>query len=134
MKFLLDTHIAIWAIADSDKIDEQLLKILLDSNNEIYYSSVSVWEIAIKHQINPTNMPISEEEFVELCEQAGLVRLDIHLEHILTVKTLKRAEGELKHNDPFDRLLLSQAKSEEFTFITHDSLIPGYNETCVMKV
>lgn len=134
MKILLDTHIALWSIADSEKLDEQTLKILQDINNEIYYSVVSVWEIAIKHQINPVNMPMSEEEFVELCDQIGLLRLDIQPEHIYMIKTLRRDENEQKHNDPFDRLLLSQAKAEDFIFITHDSLIPGYGETCVMKI
>lgn len=134
MKVLLDTHIALWAIADSDKLDDSTIKILQDTNNEVYYSVVSVWEIAIKHQINPINMPITEEDFVELCEGAGLMHLDILPEHIFTIKTLSRDESEQKHNDPFDRLLLSQAKFEDFIFITHDSLIPGYNETCIMKI
>ena len=79
-------------------------------------------------------MPISEEEFVELCEFSGLLRLDIRPEHTFAIKSLSRDESEQKHNDPFDRLLLSQAKSEDFIFITHDSLIPEYNETCIMKV
>lgn len=134
MKLLLDTHIALWAIADSSKLDAQTLKILQDPNNEIYYSVASVWEIAIKHQINPTNMPIPEEDFVALCEQVGLLRLDIKPEHINMIKTLRRVEQAPKHNDPFDRLILAQAKSEDFIFITHDSLIPDYNETCIMKV
>jgi len=134
MKVLLDTHIALWAIADSDKLDDYSSKILQDANNEVYYSMVSVWEIAIKHQINPVNMPVSEEDFVELCEQSGLLRLDIQPEHIFAIKSLSRGESEQKHNDPFDRLLLSQAKTEDFLFITHDSLIPGYNETCIVKV
>lgn len=134
MKVLLDTHIVLWAIADSNRLDERTMKILQDINNEVYYSVVSVWEIAIKHQINPVNMPITEEEFVELCDRSGLTRLDIQPEHIFTIKSLNRDESEQKHNDPFDRLLLSQAKSEDFIFITHDSLISGYNETCIMKV
>lgn len=134
MKVLLDTHIALWTIADSNKLDEYSLKILQDANNEVYYSIVSVWEIAIKHQINSVNMPISEEEFVDLCERSGLLRLDIQPEHIFAIKSLSRGEAEQKHNDPFDRLLLSQAKSEGFLFITHDSLIPGYNESCIKKV
>lgn len=134
MQVLLDTHVALWATSDSNKLDDHIIKILQDTNNEVYYSVVSVWEIAIKHQINPANMPISEEEFVELCEGAGLMRLDIQPEHIFTIKTLNRDESEQRHNDPFDRLLLSQAKLENFIFMTHDSLIPGYNETCIMKI
>ena len=134
MRLLLDTHIALWAIADSTKLGDELLKKLQDTDNDIYYSTVSVWEIAIKHAINPINMPITEEEFVDLCDSVGFMRLDIEPEHIYTIKTLHRNESDKKHNDPFDRLLISQAKSEGMIFITHDELIPGYNEKCVMKV
>lgn len=134
MKLLLDTHIALWAIADSTKLNDKLIKILQDVDNEIFYSIVSVWEIAIKHVINPLNMPISEESFVDLCDKVGFQMLNIQPEHIYTVKTLHRDETEKKHNDPFDRLLISQAKADNIIFVTHDDLIPGYNEQCIMKV
>lgn len=134
MRLLLDTHIALWAIADSSKLNEKLIKMIQDTDNEVFYSIVSVWEIAIKHAINPMNMPISEEEFVDLCEQVGFQRLDIQPKHIYTIKTLHRDEEEKRHNDPFDRLLISQAKADGYIFVTHDELIPGYNERCVMKV
>lgn len=134
MRYLLDTHIALWAIADSTKLNDELIKKLQDTDNEVYYSIVSVWEIAIKHAINPLNMPISEEEFVDLCDKVGFTRLDIEPEHIYAIKSLHRDDSEKKHNDPFDRLLISQAKIDEMVFITHDELIPGYNEKCVLKV
>lgn len=125
MRYLLDTHIALWAIADSTKLNDELIKKLQDTDNEVYYSIVSVWEIAIKHAINPLNMPISEEEFVDLCDKVGFTRLDIEPEHIYAIKSLHRDDSEKKHNDPFDRLLISQAKIDEMVFITHDELIQG---------
>lgn len=134
MRLLLDTHIALWAIADSGRLSGELIKMIQDTDNEVFYSIVSVWEIAIKHAINPANMPISEEEFVDLCDKVGFQRLDIQTEHIYTIKTLQRNEAEKKHNGPFDRLLISQAKTDGIIFITHDDLIPGYAEQCVMKV
>ena len=134
MRILLDTHIVLWALADTSKLSDDLLEMIKSTDNEVYYSVVSVWEIAIKHAINPANMPIAEEDFVELCEQAGFNQLSIEPKHIYRLKELKRDESEPKHNDPFDRLLLSQAKSEEMVFITHDSLSPGYKENCIMKV
>lgn len=134
MNVLLDTHIAIWAVMDSGKLDEKLTGILEDVDNNIYFSTASVWEIAVKHHIHPDQMPVTEEEFVSLCNATGFQQLDIKNKHIFTVKSLKRDSNAPSHNDPFDRLLISQAKSENLTFITHDGLLKGYNENCVMNV
>ena len=134
MNVLLDTHIAIWAVMDSEKLDEKLTGILEDVDNNIYFSTASVWEIAVKHHIHPDQMPVTEEEFVSLCNATGFQQLDIKNKHIFTVKSLKRDSNAPSHNDPFDRLLISQAKSENLTFITHDGLLKGYNENCVMNV
>ena len=134
MNVLLDTHIAIWAVMDSGKLDEKLTGILEDVDNNIYFSTASVWEIAVKHHIHPDQMPVTEEEFVSLCNATGFQQLDIMNKHIFTVKSLKRDSNAPSHNDPFDRLLISQAKSENLTFITHDGLLKGYNENCVMNV
>ena len=134
MKLLLDTHIALWAIADTAKLSSKAIKLLEAENNEIFYSIASVWEIAIKHKINPDNMPISEEEFVELCKNTGFTCLPIDVEHIFWIKTLERPEKAPKHKDPFDRILLAQAKCENLKLMTHDSLISYYGEECVMFI
>ena len=134
MKILLDTHIALWAMADTAKLSEEVIHMLESEKNEVYYSIASVWEIAIKHKIRPEQMPISEEEFVRLCEKTGFAQLSIESEHIFLLKTLTRPVDAPKHNDPFDRILLAQAKYEKLSFITHDSLIPYYRENCIMSV
>lgn len=86
MKILLDTHIALWAIADTAKLSDKVIQMLETGENEIYYSMASVWEVAIKHKIKPEQMPMPEEEFVRLCEKTGFVRLPIETEHILCEK------------------------------------------------
>lgn len=134
MKILLDTHIALWAIADTAKLSKEVIKILEKESNEVFYSVASVWEVAIKHKIKPENMPVSEEEFVELCENTGFIRLPIESAHIFMLKTLVRSKDAPKHNDPFDRMLLAQAKYEDLNLITHDSQFPYYGENCVMKI
>lgn len=93
-----------------------------------------MWEIAIKHKLKPENMAISEKEFVEFCNNTGFVCLPVHVEHVLWIKTLKRLKDAPKHNDPFDRILLAQSKCENLKFITHDSLIPYYEESCVISI
>ena len=84
--------------------------------------------------IKPENMPVSEEDFVRLCQDTGFTRLPIEAGHIFLLKTLSRPNDAPKHNDPFDRMLLAQAKCEKLILITHDTLIPYYKEGCVMSV
>lgn len=134
MRILLDTHIALWAIADSKKLSDKTVTLLESADHEIFYSMASVWEIAIKHKIKPQNMPMPEEEFVSLCMDTGFIQLPIEPAHIFLLKTLTRTVDAPKHNDPFDRLLLAQAKYENMIFLTHDSLIPYYEENCILSV
>lgn len=86
------------------------------------------------NKIKPESMPISEEEFVELCDNTGFTRLPIEAAHIFMLKTLIRSKDAPKHNDPFDRMLLAQAKYKCLNLITHDSQLPYYGENCVMRV
>lgn len=134
MKYLLDTHIVLWALADVKRLNDEIRALIEDTNNIVFYSVVSVWEVAIKHAIHPDQMPLSEEEFVSLCERTGFTELAMKNEHIYTVKTLKYAEKAPRHNDPFDRMLIAQAKKENLSFITHDALLEGYNESCIIMV
>lgn len=134
MRILLDTHIALWAIADTSKLSDEVIKLLEKESNEVFYSMSSVWEVAIKHIIKPETMPVSEEEFVRLCEDTGFTNLPIETGHIFLLKTLSRPNDAPKHNDPFDRLLIAQAKYENLVLLTHDSQFPYYGEKCVMSV
>lgn len=134
MKILLDTHIALWAVADTGKLSEEVIKLLESNDNEVFYSVASVWEVAIKHKIRPEQMPIPEEAFVRLCQKTGFVQLPIKDRHVFLLKTLERPVTAPKHNDPFDRLLIAQAKYENLKLVTHDSLIPYYKEDCIMYV
>ena len=134
MNILLDTHIALWAVADSGRLSREVKELLESAENKVFYSTVSVWEVAIKHRIRPEQMPVPEEEFAGLCQKTGFDQLPIKNEHIFLLKTLERASTAPKHNDPFDRLLLAQAKYENLKLVTHDSLLPYYGEDCIMYV
>ena len=134
MKCLLDTHIVLWAITKSECLTKEMRSILEDVKNTIYYSPVSVWEVAIKHKLHPEKMPVSEEDFVSYCSQIGFVELPICNAHIFAIKRLERRPGSPNHQDPFDRLLISQAKTEQLIFITHDTLLSDYNERCILTV
>ncbi len=94
----------------------------------------SVWEIAMKHKIKPQHMPMSEEEFVTLCESTGFIELPIKAEHIFLLKTLVRPMDAPKHNDPSDRILLAQANYESLKLITHNLQLPYYEGSCIISV
>ncbi len=134
MNLLLDTHIAVWALNDDPALSEKARELILDPDNTIYYSTVSVWEVLLKHARHPENIPFDEAAFSEGCREAGFVPLGLADKHILAVHTLAGAETVPAHKDPFDRLLLAQAKVENLSFLTHDELMPGYGEKCVISV
>lgn len=134
MNLLLDTHIILWAVTDDDRLSKKARDMILDPDNTVYYSAVSVWEILLKHDSPACNIDCTASEFVQDCREAGYYPLNLTEKHILTVDTLKRNEGEKEHKEPFDRLLIAQAKAENFSFLTHDKLIPGYNEKCIISV
>ena len=134
MNLLLDTHIAIWALNDDPALSEKARDLILDADNTIYYSTVSVWEVLLKHSRRPYNIPFDEKDFSEGCREAGFIPLGLADKHILAVRTLSRPTDIKQHNDPFDRLLVAQAKVENLSFLTHDELIPGYEEKCIIPV
>lgn len=134
MKILCDTHILIWFLTGDEQLSTKARAIIESEENEIYFSLVSVWEISIKHSRKPEQMSLSPKRFVELCESQGFLEYPIEQRHILAVDTLQRPADVPEHHDPFDKLLLSQAKTDKITFITHDSLIPDYNESCILPV
>ena len=134
MNLLLDTHIAIWALNDDPMLSEKARELILDEDNTIYYSTVSVWEVMLKHSRRPENIPFDEKDFADGCREAGFVPLSLADKHILAVRTLTRPADIKEHNDPFDRLLMAQAKVENLSFLTHEDLIPGYAEKCIIPV
>lgn len=134
MRVLLDTHILLWALTGSDRLSPKAQDMILSKDNEIFYSTASVWEVSIKHSIHPENMPISGKQLSEYCEEAGYEMLSVRDEHVYALETLSRQNDAQKHNDPFDRIMVAQAKAEEMLFLTHDSLIPYYNEKCIISV
>jgi len=134
MKILLDTHILLWVLSNDVRLPEKARKLIENEENEIYYSIISLWEVEIKHLLHPDAMTISAEELTQYCEQSGFQKLLIRERHIYALEGLKREEDAPPHKDPFDRMLICQAVTENMIFVTHDSLIPGYNEPCILAV
>ena len=134
MNLLLDTHILIWALNGDPRLPKKARELILDKDNAVFYSSVSVWEISIKHASHPDNVGFSGKELSQYCREAGFQSVEMRDKHVFALETLTRAEGAPPHHDPFDRMLIAQAKAENMSFITHDSLIPYYEEKCILPV
>ena len=111
-------------------------EILMDENALIYFSFANVWEVAIKHAKHMEEIPYSASQFERLCRVSGFLPLKTVTFHAVMVESLvyDRESAPRDHRDPFDRLLLAQAKAEHMFLITHDHLLPYYHESCVISV
>ena len=134
MKILIDTHIALWAVLNDPKLPKRAKDIILDEENEIFYSTASVWEITIKHMLHPDRLRVNGDLLAKGCEDNGYMVLPVFNKHVVALETLKLLENAPRHNDPFDRIMVAQAKAENLMFLTHDSLIPYYGEPFIISV
>ncbi len=134
MNLLLDTHILIWALNEDPRLPEKAKEMILDPNNVVYYSAVSVWEISIKHANHPDNVEFTGRELSQFCQDAGFLPVEMRDKHVLALETIRRAAGAPPHHDPFDRMLIAQAKAENMSLITHGALLPYYEEKCIIPV
>lgn len=123
MILLLDTHIALWALTDDAKLSRGARDLIMDSGNRVFYSVASMWEVAIKRALEPERIPLSGTEFLHFCEQAGYEGLPIRERHVAALGTLADV-----HADPFDRILVSQARAESMILLTHDDLLSAYGQ------
>lgn len=131
MNILLDTHFLLWFARGDHRLPDDLREAIEDPANGVFANEVSVLEIAIKHAKSPEAMPYSGEDFVSLCEKGHIDLRPLSLEAILAYGGLFfNKVGDL-HKNPFDRLLIAQAKTESLTFATHDRLLALYDEPAV---
>ena len=120
--YLLDTNALLYFLYDSEKLSKKASDIIYHNNAKISVSIVSMWEIAIKSSIGKLKIKSSISKIAETCEKEQFEILSIkpfHLDEIGQLPTI--------HGDPFDRLIISQAISENLVLITKDGTIPLYN-------
>ena len=134
MNILADTHILIWALLGDEKLPLYARELILSSSNKIYYSMISVWEVALKRAAHKDKMNFSARSFDELCEKAGYNRLDGRAEHVFSLDEIKQKDDTPEHKDPFDRMLIAQAKYEKMMFLTHDAKMSLFDEECILVV
>lgn len=126
MNLLLDTHIALWAIADSPKLPEKAREMIESSRSSVWVSVATIWEIAIKHSLGRGDMPVSGKDALSYFRESGYQLLSIEPEHVLALESLPT-----RHADPFDRILIAQALAEPLRLVTHDSTVARYSDTIV---
>lgn len=129
MNLLLDTHIAIWAVADDPRLSAAARALILDPAAQLTVSTASLWEIAIKFalQCGADPMPISAAEAFRHFQASGYRIAPVTPAHVLALETLPR-----HHDDPFDRLLVATAMAEPYRLITHDARLAAYGPLVTM--
>lgn len=113
MEILIDTHIALWYLNGDSKLSKKAKAYLDDTENTIYFSLASMWEIEIKHILHPDKMIISGSDFLSNCENAGLSLLPIHPDHIKLLHTLKRSKKAVPHNNLLIGFLFASQKQRK---------------------
>lgn len=118
MKYLIDTHIILWWLTEPNQIQKKARAVLEDKSQEIYVSSVSFWELAIKSSLGCIELP---HNILSILKEENFKVLSLEAEVTLGVCDLP-----LLHKDPFDRMLISQAKYHDMVLITRDKIMPKY--------
>ncbi len=134
MDYILDTHVAIWALENDKKLSKEAKEIIDDMDNNIYFSALSVMEIVIKHKKNPGIMDWEGKEFYEDCLNAGFYTMPLKPKHAIRLDELRVKEGMTVNGDPFDRGLIAQAKQEKMILLSHDKIMKNYDEPCIRMV
>lgn len=117
MDYLLDTNILIFMGYRPDRLKQEVVELLEDTEKTLCFSAASVWEVVIKSGLNKPDFDVDPEQFRDGLFEAGLIEIPVKSEHTLVVADLP----EKLHKDPFDRLIVAQAKHNKLPLITSDS-------------
>jgi PIN domain nuclease of toxin-antitoxin system len=121
LNYLLDTHTFLWAITESPALSVSVISILENPENQLFLSIASLWEIAIKLSIGKLRLTFSFDDLPAKLTEASVQIVPINFEHLRVVATLP-----LHHRDPFDRLIVAQAISENLILLTKDDVLKSY--------
>ena len=119
--YLLDTHVLLWAAQDSPSLSAEAREIIDDRSHDILMSVASLWELVIKSGLGRTDFRVNAARLRERALRAGLGELPIRATHVLEVGELPAV-----HSDPFDRILLAQARTEDLVLLTSDRKLLEY--------
>ncbi|NVN91889.1 MAG: type II toxin-antitoxin system VapC family toxin [Desulfuromonadales bacterium] len=123
MRLLLDTHVLLWAAGEPEKLSKTARSLLVDESNVLFFSSASIWEIVIKRGLGRDDFKVDPLRLRKMLVTNGYTEISVTSDHALAVDGLP-----LLHKDPFDRILLAQARSEGFSLVTSDEQLMKYGE------
>lgn len=118
MKLLLDTHALIWMATDHGRLSERAASAISDPAHDVHVSAVSGWEIAIKRARGRLRFPDVDREMLGALR---LTELPVTLRHVSEIGNLAD-----HHRDPFDRMLIAQARTDALTIVSHDQAFTAY--------
>ena len=118
MRLLLDTHVVLWWLTDDETLSAQV-KESIDTESEVFVSAASVWEIAIKQALGKLTGP---PDLLDVLDRSGLLELPIRSRHAAEAACLPPL-----HRDPFDRMLVAQARREGLTLLSRDPHLQRYD-------
>jgi PIN domain nuclease of toxin-antitoxin system len=124
VKLLLDTHVILWVAGWPEKLSNPARSLLTMPDNALFFSAASIWEIVIKRGLGREDFKVDPVRLRKMLVSNGYIELPITAEHALRVETLP-----LLHRDPFDRLLIAQARAEGMQLLTVDVSILQYGES-----
>ena len=119
MELLLDTHVFVWAVAEPARLDQRIRAALVSPDNRVVVSAVTPWEIAIKQAAGRLTFPL--DRFTDTVDRMGCDILPILPAHGIAAGALPQ-----HHGDPFDRMLIAQAMTENLIIVSSDSIISRY--------
>jgi PIN domain nuclease of toxin-antitoxin system len=121
MRVLLDTHVLLWALAESARLDADTRATIEGGADEVLFSAASIWEISIKARLGRADFAVAPTEITRAALDTGFVELPVNSNAAAFV-----AELPLLHRDPFDRILVAQAIVEPATLLTADQQLVPY--------
>jgi PIN domain nuclease of toxin-antitoxin system len=125
MKILLDTHILLWWLSDDEKLSDHARQLIANPENDISVSDISLWEIQLKLMNGKLSLDL--ETLLQQMAENNFQPLRLHRNHILALSKLPA-----HHQDPFDRMLVSQVLNEPLHLMTHDKNVSRYSESIIL--
>ena len=123
MNILLDTHLLLWAAGAPERLSAKARSLVLATDSRLFFSAASLWEITVKHGLGRTDFSVDPRRLWRMLLINGYTELAISAEHTTRVNELPSI-----HKDPFDRMLIAQARVEGMVLLTVDRIVARYGE------
>ena len=123
MNLLLDTHLLLWAASSPERLSAKARNLLLDSGNQLLFSSASLWEVTIKNGLERADFNVDSRRLWRMLLVNGYRELSVTSEHAVAAHDLPPL-----HKDPFDRMLIAQARVEGLLLLTADKSVANYGD------